>query len=270
MITEKLHWPADIESANTSSLKSQILQSLKTSDEYRYAFVEEKIQSGLAAQINTIREQRELDPKKFAEALGKKISWVYRLEDPNQPPPTIPSLLEVAKALDVDLEVRFRAFSELLDDLDKLNPESLKVPSFKEELPKLENSISQDNYRASWVNASDYAAVRLYADGTKRMLEAAGIDPETVIPISLQDVNAFLWGQPVVSAGPSVNTSRWISSTTKKPIGREMLSGTHETVSATSLKTVTSAGPRGFTVIEGGKKKQDGKPGRRRDSMRTA
>lgn len=138
MTTDELYLPIVAESANTSSLRSQLLQSLKTSEEYRYAFVEEKIQSGLAAQIRAIREQRGMDPKKFAEKLGKKVSWVYRLEDPNLSPPTIPSLLEVARACGVDLEVRFRAFSGLSDDLDKLSPDSLSVPSFNEELPDLE------------------------------------------------------------------------------------------------------------------------------------
>jgi transcriptional regulator with XRE-family HTH domain len=129
---------------NTSSLKSQLLQSLKTSDEYRYSFVEEKIQSGLAAQIRAIREQRQLDPKQFAEKLGKKVSWVYRLEDPNLPPPTIPSLLEVARAYDVDLEVRFRPFSAFLNEANDLSTRSLEVTGFRDELPELERETARD------------------------------------------------------------------------------------------------------------------------------
>jgi transcriptional regulator with XRE-family HTH domain len=156
MITEKLSWPTEVESANTSSLKSQVLQSLKTSDEYRYSFVEEKIQSGLAAQIRAIREQRQLDPKQFAEKLGKKVSWVYRLEDPNLPPPTIPSLLEVARAYDVDLEVRFRPFSAFLNEADDLSTGSLEVASFRDELPELEREATRDQEEAeykAWLTA---------------------------------------------------------------------------------------------------------------------
>jgi len=140
MTIEKSLSPTETESVNTNSLRSQILQSLKTSEEYRYSFVEEKIQSGLAAQTRAIREQREMDAKQFAKKLGKKVSWIYRLEDPNLPPPTIPSLLEVARALGVDLEVRFRPFSCLLNDLDRLSTDSLKAASFDEELPELERS----------------------------------------------------------------------------------------------------------------------------------
>jgi transcriptional regulator with XRE-family HTH domain len=158
MITEKLYWPTEAEFASTSSLKNQLLQSLKTSDEYRYSFVEEKIQSGLAAQIRAIREQRELDPKQFADKLGKKVSWVYRLEDPNQPPPTIPSLLEVARAYDVDLEVRFRPFSAFLNETDNLSTKSLEVASFKDELPELERETAcgQNEY---WAPLREHAAM---------------------------------------------------------------------------------------------------------------
>lgn len=119
---------------STSSLKHQLLQSFQTGKEYRHAFVEESIRSGLAGQIRTIREVRKMDPKNFAKHLGKKVSWIYRLEDPNAPAPTISSLLEVAKAFDIDLEVRFRPFSKRLDDLGSLSETSFDVPSFDEEL----------------------------------------------------------------------------------------------------------------------------------------
>jgi hypothetical protein len=66
--------------------------------------------------------------------MGKAPSWVFRLEDPNQPPPTIPTLLQVAEAFDVDLNISFDRFSRLLDRLDKMTPESLEVASFNEEL----------------------------------------------------------------------------------------------------------------------------------------
>ena len=179
MITEKLPWLTEAESANTSSLKSQFLQSLKSSDEYRYSFVEEKLQSGLAAQIRAIREQRQLDPKQFAEKLGKKVSWVYRLEDPNLPPPTIPSLLEIARAYDMDLEVRFRPFSAFcsLDEVDDLSTKSLEVASFKDELSELEREAALDRTEAEcqrWLtaHAATHAPLGTHADYYKNLLPA--------------------------------------------------------------------------------------------------
>jgi transcriptional regulator with XRE-family HTH domain len=111
-----------------------MLESMKTSKEYRHGFIEEAIRSRLTAQINALRNERGWDLKTFAEALGKKRAWAYRLEDPNEAVPTIPSLLEVAETFDVGVDVRFRRFSELLEDATKLTPESFSVPSFDSEV----------------------------------------------------------------------------------------------------------------------------------------
>jgi transcriptional regulator with XRE-family HTH domain len=117
-----------------SSIQQQMLEGLKSSKEYRHGFIEESIQSRLTAQINTLRKQQGWDLKTFADKLGKKLSWAYRLEDPNAAVPTIPTLLEVAETFDVGLDVRFRRFSELLDDAVNLTPSSFSVPSFESEL----------------------------------------------------------------------------------------------------------------------------------------
>jgi transcriptional regulator with XRE-family HTH domain len=116
MQTEKLFCQTEDVSAGTSSLKNQLIDSLRTSKDYRHAFVEETIRTGLAAQIKAMREQREggMTQKRFAEILGKSQSWVARLEDPNAAAPTLSTLLQVARAFDVDLEVRFAPFSELV------------------------------------------------------------------------------------------------------------------------------------------------------------
>lgn len=125
---------ADQESASTySTVKQQLLNSLENV-EYRQAFVEEAIRSRLTAQINTLRLKQGWDLKTFSEKLGKKLSWAYRLEDPNAPVPTIPTLLEVAAAFDIGLDVRFRRYSELLDDAVSLSSEAFAVPSFEAEL----------------------------------------------------------------------------------------------------------------------------------------
>lgn len=123
-----------LESNRTSSVKAQMLDNFKTSRAYRHAFVEEKVRTQLAIQIKTIREQRKLGRPTFADLLRKAASWVFRLEDPNQVPPTISTLLNVADAFDVDLEIRFRRFSDLLNQIEYMTPESFEVPSFDEEV----------------------------------------------------------------------------------------------------------------------------------------
>jgi transcriptional regulator with XRE-family HTH domain len=135
MLTENLSsQQAGAGSANISSIKQQVLEALKSSSEYRHAFIEEAIRSRLTAQINAMRIAEGWDYRAFAEKLGKKLSWAYRLEDPNSSAPTIPTLLEVAEVFDIGLDVRFRRFSELLDDATTLTPGSFLVPSFNSEL----------------------------------------------------------------------------------------------------------------------------------------
>ena len=120
-------------SASTYSLKTQLLHSLATSVEYRHAFVEEKVRTGLAVQLKSMREQRKMTQVEFAKTLNKSQSWVSRLEDPNKPVPTVSTLLLLAKAYDVDLDVRFVPFSQMLQRLSRLTPEGFQVPSFSDE-----------------------------------------------------------------------------------------------------------------------------------------
>jgi transcriptional regulator with XRE-family HTH domain len=140
MQIEKKPYQIESASASTSSVRDQLLESLKTSKEYRHAFVEEKIRTGLAAQIKAIREHREggMTQEEFAQVLGKVQSWVARLENPNAKPATLSTLLQVAYAFDVDLQVRFAPFSELVDWISGtphwiagLSAESLAVEDFE-------------------------------------------------------------------------------------------------------------------------------------------
>jgi transcriptional regulator with XRE-family HTH domain len=122
----------ELESAYTN-LGEDLLVNLDSDPDYRSAFVEEKIRSGLAAQIKTIREKMAMNQKDFASLLGRSQSWVSRLEDPNEPVPTIPTLLTVANKLDIGLKVCFVPFSELIDDLIGLSPDRLNVPKFRDD-----------------------------------------------------------------------------------------------------------------------------------------
>ena len=119
-----------------SSVGNQILENFKTSKEYRHAFVEEKVRTWIAGQIKAIREHQGIKRPELARMMGKSPSWVFRLEDANQPPPTISTLLQVAEAYDVDLDIRFTPFSALINDLDRISPNSFTVPSFSEEFDK--------------------------------------------------------------------------------------------------------------------------------------
>lgn len=181
--TEKLFSQIQAESSYTSSLGSQILDNLKRSKEYRHAFVEEKVQTQIAVQIKTIREQRDISRPAFAALIDKSPSWVFRLEDPNQPPPTIKTLLRVAEAYDVDLEIRFRRFSELVDQIERMTPETFKVASFGEEVRDgaFDRTLKHDEIRLLLTTKWEGA-------GCKGSIRGAGSGAATVIPMPVLQV----------------------------------------------------------------------------------
>lgn len=171
MKTEKSSCLIADASESMTSVRGQLLHSLRTNKEYRHAFVEEKIRSGLAAQIKIIREQRGESQTSFARTLNKSQSWVSRLEDPNEAIPTIPTLLIVARAFDVDLEVRFAPFSELLDRLSIQTPESLEVLSFDKEFSV---SLSQEEGEAGEAVSVDGSAIEFECLQASHHGEGAG------------------------------------------------------------------------------------------------
>lgn len=159
--------------------KGQILQSLKTSKEYRRAFIEESVRTSLALQIKTIREQRDMSRPELARAMQKSPSWIFRLEDPNEPPPTITTLLQVADTYDTDLHISFGSFGSLLDRLEKLSPESFKTLSFDQELPVLEKQIKQEEASYQWhlINLTiDHEPKKAMTAAEKNLRELTGGD----------------------------------------------------------------------------------------------
>lgn len=145
--------------ANTGSMREQVLDGLQSSKEYRHAFVEESIRTRITAQIKALRDAERWDYRQFAEKINKKVSWTYRLEDPNAPPPTIPTLLQVAAAFDIGLDVRFRSFSELLADVTTLGPQSFGVPAFEQEM------------KAGWFSTKKHRR-RVHVNNRRRKLKA--------------------------------------------------------------------------------------------------
>jgi len=121
-----------------SSVRNQFIENLKTSKEYRDAFVEEVVQTGIASQIRALREKLDMNQTDFGKLFGKSQSWVARLEDPDEATPTLSTLLEVAHGNDTALVVRLASFSELVDWmsgtphlLPGFSPQSIAVPDFE-------------------------------------------------------------------------------------------------------------------------------------------
>lgn len=115
-----------------SSVRSQLLANFQ-GKKYRDLFVAEQIFSGLPAKIRSMRMRRFDSQGAFADALGKKQSWVSQLENPNYGRLTLTTLLEIAAVFDVGLRVDFVPFSKVLDAATSRTREWFDVPSYRED-----------------------------------------------------------------------------------------------------------------------------------------
>jgi hypothetical protein len=74
--------------------------------------------------------------------MRKAQPWISQIENPNYGKWTVATLLDLAKAFDSDLEIKFRPFSLSLYELSHQDQQYFNVPSFEEELPELELALS--------------------------------------------------------------------------------------------------------------------------------
>ncbi len=115
---------------STNSTRKQLKEKFRDK-EYRDGFVSEGIFSRLPLKIRALREQCHLSQKQLGEKTGVAQAWVSKLEDPNYGKLTLTTLLRLASAFDVGLEVDFVPFSKVLDDALSPSQESFKVASFE-------------------------------------------------------------------------------------------------------------------------------------------
>jgi transcriptional regulator with XRE-family HTH domain len=104
------------------------------SKKYREVFVSAFVRQGIALQIQLLRKRETWSQKKLGEITGKKQNAITRLEDPSYGKFTITTLLELAKAFDVALSVKFVPFSELERQSKDLSTEALCVARYSDEM----------------------------------------------------------------------------------------------------------------------------------------
>jgi transcriptional regulator with XRE-family HTH domain len=112
-----------------------------TSKARRHAFVAAFVRQGVSMQIQLLRKREKWSQKRLGEVTEKKQNAITRLEDPSYGKFTITTLLELAKAFDVALSVRFIPFSELEHQSQNLSPETLCVARFRDEMLSDASSI---------------------------------------------------------------------------------------------------------------------------------
>src|SRR5262245_6085932 len=119
-------------SKSYSSLRDDFI---KTADdkEYRHAYAEESLNISIATQIKVLREQREMSQEDLANEAGMKQPVVCRYENVNYSSWSISSLRRLARVFDVDLEVKFRSFGDLVKSVDNFTRSVLQVPKFTDD-----------------------------------------------------------------------------------------------------------------------------------------
>jgi transcriptional regulator with XRE-family HTH domain len=118
-----------------SSLVSELRQKA-----YRAAYVISHIRIGIPFQIRSLRMQRGWNQEEFAKQLGMSQPRISEMERPGARRPNIETLLRIAEALDVALQVRFVPFSELVEWSESFNPDAFSVPSFDDEIAQQKNT----------------------------------------------------------------------------------------------------------------------------------
>ena len=142
--------------------RTQLISSLKDK-EYRDAFVEEHISTGVPFQIKALRELRERNwtQKQLGErAGGMAAERVSILESPKYAKFTISTLLRIASAFDVGLMVRFVPFGELIDMELNLSPQTIAPLDFEKELPLLEEKKLEVGLPEAKTNSQDSLETR--------------------------------------------------------------------------------------------------------------
>jgi transcriptional regulator with XRE-family HTH domain len=119
------------ESTTKVSLEEPLQEFLD--EEYRYAYAEDFLNTWIATQIVTLREQRGLSQSKFGELIGTKQPGVSRLENVNHSTWKSETLKKIARALGVRLKITFETFGTLLDEDRNFSREYLKRPSFADD-----------------------------------------------------------------------------------------------------------------------------------------
>lgn len=125
--------PEDEDNAFRETLRNEFLDD----HDYMVGYAESFLNSWVALQIKTLREQRGMTQQQLAEAIGTKQAGVSRLENINYTSWKTETLRKIARALGVRLRISFETFGDLLDEAASLDRSAMLRPACTED-PKLQ------------------------------------------------------------------------------------------------------------------------------------
>jgi transcriptional regulator with XRE-family HTH domain len=155
-----------------SALKDKLKPFLDK--EYRDEYLDGYVKAGIAYQVHAIRTHLGLTQAEFADKINKKQSVVSRLENTEYGSVTISTLLEIAKALDIALDVRFSGYPSML--MADLSPEALAVDTIFTSYNNLQpetNSVKEGTSQQAATNTQTFIVV----SPSRRLSENTGVIP---------------------------------------------------------------------------------------------
>src|ERR1700733_104700 len=115
---------------------NDLLPSLRVEfqdEEYRYAYAQSFLNTKLASQIKTLREQRGLTQAEVASKMKIKQPGYRRFEDVNHEVWRTDSLWNIARGLGVRLDISFKTFGTLPEEKGRFSKEFLQLPKFEDD-----------------------------------------------------------------------------------------------------------------------------------------
>jgi transcriptional regulator with XRE-family HTH domain len=102
--------------------------------EYRDGYVASQIAISLPFQIRALRRSRGWTQAQLAEAAGMSQPRIAEIERAGRRRFNIDTLLRIASAFDVGLEVGFAPFGAVVDRAERFDPDAFGVASFEDEV----------------------------------------------------------------------------------------------------------------------------------------
>jgi transcriptional regulator with XRE-family HTH domain len=119
------------------NIHSSLIAEMKDKT-YRDAYVASQIRVGIPLQIRALRKSRELSQPELAELAGMAQPRISEIERPGERRPNIETLLRLAAAFDVGLQVRFVPIDQLIDYTEDIDLDNFTIKTFDDLLADAE------------------------------------------------------------------------------------------------------------------------------------
>jgi len=124
------------------NINSSLINELKQK-EYRDAYAAAQIRIVLPFHIRALRMQRGWSQMELARRAGMAQPRIAEIEKPGARRLNIETLLRIAIAFDVGLQVRFMPFSELVEWAESFSPDASSITSFDNEIAALARNTAE-------------------------------------------------------------------------------------------------------------------------------